>query len=69
MLWKWEICVFRSYYIPILFGAKKGIWTMSDISRLLSAEMRFLRCIERKARRGETRNGKNRENFKMKADI
>jgi hypothetical protein len=32
----------------------------------MSAEVRFLRCVEKKARRGETRDGKSRENFKLK---
>jgi hypothetical protein len=65
ILLKWEmpkkgnICLFKSYYMPILtYGAK--IWTCAKagISRLTAAEMRFIRSMEGNTKRERIRNRK-----------
>jgi hypothetical protein len=46
---KWKVCLFKSYYMPILmYGAESWTWTKADISRLTVAGMRFLRSVEGK---------------------
>jgi hypothetical protein len=73
ILWKWEvpkkgkICLFKSYYILSIsmYGAETWTWATADtyISRLMVAEMRFVRSIEGKTIRERIRNEKNKENL------
>jgi hypothetical protein len=63
ILWKWEIpnkskiCLFKSYYMPILmYGAETWTWTKADISRLMTEDMRFLKSIKGKTKRDRIRN-------------
>jgi hypothetical protein len=56
LLRKWEttknrkICLFKNYYLPILYGAEIGTWTKADI-RLMATDFRYLRIIEIKTER------------------
>jgi hypothetical protein len=61
---KEEICVFKSYYMPILmYGAET--WIKADINRITAAEKRLLRSIEGKTKRDRIRNEKFIENLKL----
>jgi hypothetical protein len=58
MFWKWEmptkrkLYLFKSYYMPVLtYGSKTWTLTKADISRLMAAEIRFLRGIEGKTQK------------------
>jgi hypothetical protein len=58
---KGKMCLFKSYCMPILtYGAETWIWTKADISRLMAADMKFLRSIQAK-KRERMRNEKTGE--------
>jgi hypothetical protein len=51
---KGKICLFKSYYMPILtYGPETRTWTKADISTAMAAKMIFLRHRERKNRKRE----------------
>jgi hypothetical protein len=72
MLWKWEmskkweICLFKSYYMLILtYTVETWTWAIADINRLMAAEVRFLTSTEGKIKKVEQEMKKeNRENLK-----
>jgi hypothetical protein len=49
IIWKWKVlklgkmCIFKCYMPLLTYAAETWTWTKADISRLMAAEMRFLR--------------------------
>jgi hypothetical protein len=54
---KGKMCLFKSYYMLILLYRLRQI----DISRLMAAEMEFLRYMEGRTKREKIRNEKKLE--------
>jgi hypothetical protein len=61
-----KICVFECCSVPVLTnGMETGTLTRADTSRLMAAEVRFVRSIKGKSRRGRITDKKTRK-FKDK---